>query len=308
MKFKIVIFGFGSMGQNHYNCIKNNFGLKEIVGLVDSKFNKKKTSGISLFKSINDLLKSNLDFNTAIIACPTKLHYSMTKKLIKLNKNVFVEKPLSSNLIQAEELYRLSKKKNVKLFTGHIERYNPVITELKKRIKKLSKKNKVTQISVNRVGISPSRDMYSNVSTDLMIHDIDVINYLLDKFPINSTINEKKIISKHRSDISSIILDYGDTTAHCYASWVTPTKERIMKVYCNDRIFRVDYIKQELQEIRNKVTKNSTTQSTKYIKLNWEEPLYHEHKFFRNFIMNRLKHDPYHAVNVIKILEKSKNI
>jgi predicted dehydrogenase len=164
----ISIIGLGLMGQNHlrviseFKDVKINYlydkNLKKIKKL-SKKYNLKYTS------NLKDILKSS---NAVIIASPTKTHYFYINYFLKTNINLFIEKPIVSNLKQALDLKK--KIKNKKLQCGFIERFNSVYLELSK----FFKKNNVINVNFIRTDKLSSRIKDVDVIHDLMIHDIDL--------------------------------------------------------------------------------------------------------------------------------------
>src|SRR3974377_2119248 len=125
---KIGILGCGHLGYFH---IKNLIELQkerndiEIIGVFDINGTKadkiNKEFNLKIFNSLDDFFDN---INTFIIVTPTTTHYDISKKAIGKNINAFIEKPITDNISDANELLNLANSKNVKIQVGHIERYN----------------------------------------------------------------------------------------------------------------------------------------------------------------------------------------
>ena len=137
---------------------------------------------------------------------------------------------------------------------GHIERFNPVVKELKKLIKK-GVLGKILLASARRVGPLQSRVNDVVIVVDSAIHDIDTIRYLIGKEPqavysktgcLNRTIYE---------DHAMIMLDFGESMASIEVNWFTPEKERTLVVTGSKAVAYIDYIRQGLTIINSRQKK-----------------------------------------------------
>lgn len=109
------------------------------------------------------------------IAVPTQLHEKVATDFLSTGVNVLLEKPIATTLDEAERIIDAAYKNDVILQLGHVERFNPAITELKK----IFEEEKPVLIEGRRMGPYPPRMSSIGVIIDLMIHDIDVVRYLL---------------------------------------------------------------------------------------------------------------------------------
>lgn len=142
------------------------------------------------------------------ICVPTCLHYEIAMECVDRGISVLLEKPITDNIDQASNLLEFSRKKNVRLLVGHIERFNPMVRRVKEIIG-VGQIGKVIAIIARRVGRIPPQIIDADVATDLAIHDIDICNYLLEDLPARVTKNGQRSLSKNRDDSVEFFLKYG---------------------------------------------------------------------------------------------------
>ena len=180
-KLNVAVIGVGSMGKNHAR-VYSEMGNVELVAISDADketaaamAKKYKTKQYTDYREM--LKKEKID---AVSVCvPTKLHKGIALDLIKSNVNVLVEKPIAADIEEAKSMISEAEKNKVKLMVGHIERFNPVVVELKKRIKG-NELGKIYKVHCTRMGPSVHRIYDVGVIIDLAIHEIDVLMYIID--------------------------------------------------------------------------------------------------------------------------------
>lgn len=169
---KISVVGLGQMGVNHLNNLLNikNINLISIYDKIkrkdlENKYNSKFSENIK--KVINNT-------DAIIIATPTTTHFKYFLKCSKKIKNIFIEKPLVTDIKQFKKILQITKKKKINLKVGYIERYNPTI----QLIKKILKKNKILNLDFIRTNNRQNKIKDTNIIFDIMTHDIDLALYL----------------------------------------------------------------------------------------------------------------------------------
>ena len=169
---KISVVGLGQMGVNHLNNLLNikNINLISIYDKIkrkdlENKYNSKFSENIK--KVINNT-------DAIIIATPTTTHFKYFLECSKKIKNIFIEKPLVTDIKQFKKILQITKKKKINLKVGYIERYNPTI----QLIKKILKKNKILNLDFIRTNNRQNKIKDTNIIFDIMTHDIDLALYL----------------------------------------------------------------------------------------------------------------------------------
>ncbi|KXK54966.1 MAG: oxidoreductase domain-containing protein [Chlorobi bacterium OLB5] len=124
---------------------------------------------IPAYGSLDEMLNV---IDALVIVTPTSTHFDIAKRALEKNIHLFIEKPVTSSLAEAEELSKIAGGKNVKIQVGHVERFNPALTAIDKfEIKPMF-------IESHRLAQFNPRGTDVSVIQDLMIHDIDIILHL----------------------------------------------------------------------------------------------------------------------------------
>ncbi len=248
---KIGLAGVGHLGKIHLKCLQNT--KFDLAGFYDTDTETRlaisKASGIFAFDSFEAML-DNVD--CVDIVCPTIYHYDIAKKAIEKGKHVFIEKPLTESLAQAEELVKLSSDRGVKVQVGHVERYNPAIRSLK-------------DISMNpgfieahRLAVFNPRGTDVSVVLDLMIHDIDIVLSLIKSKITDVRANGICIVSK-TPDICNARIEFeGGVVANLTASRISMKNMRKIRLFQSDAYISLDFLQKEAQVI--KINKDDGTE------------------------------------------------
>ncbi len=242
---KTAVVGAGNMGKHHARVYTELKG-SNLVAIVDTNGKAKedaKRLGCNFYKSCNELIENEKP-DAVSVCVPTSMHHKIASELIQAGVNVLIEKPISSSVSEANNLVDLSKKHNVKLMVGHIERYNPAVQKLKEIIK-AGQLGEITSLLARRVGLFPPQIKDMNVIIDLAVHDIDIFGYLLEKQPIEIFSNSGKAIG-NREDYASILLKYNGASGLIEANWITPVKIRLLNVTGTKGYAELNYITQNL--------------------------------------------------------------
>lgn len=252
---RVGVIGVGSMGQNHARVYFNH-DRAELVAVADPnpEFLKKvcrtyNTKGYSDYREMIE--KEGLDAVSVVV--PTKFHKEVTIFALSKGKHVLLEKPIASTEEEAREIIDCADKNKVTLMVGHIERFNPAILELKKRLPELGE---IYKIDVQRIGPFPARITDVGVVIDLSVHDIDVINYLINHHPTRIYAEIQRKLHPHHEDFVSALLryenDFGNEIAVTMTvDYLSPTKVRQIQVFGKKGMFKVNYLDQELYFYEN---------------------------------------------------------
>src|SRR3990167_4838740 len=133
-KIKIGVIGTGHLGKLHVKMFKQ-IQECEVTGIYDGNSQTVKDVAqefnVQAFDNLDDLLKN---IQAASIAVSTTAHHEVAKKCLEKNIHIFVEKPITSSISEAEELVQISSNRKLNLQVGHIERFNPAIISLERFI------------------------------------------------------------------------------------------------------------------------------------------------------------------------------
>jgi len=184
------------------------------------------------------------DIKAVAIATPNETHYEICKTAIESGKHVLVEKPITLDSKQGWELVRLAEENNLSLSVGHIFRFNNAIAEIKRLIKErfLGKIFLVDFTWTNQEKLFEGRD----VIFDLAPHMFDMMNFLLDKWPVEIS----TVASSHRNNVyetAHIHANFDDgLLASVYLSWVIPKKTRQLSLIGESRSMFVNAVGQQV--------------------------------------------------------------
>ncbi|MFC2083738.1 Gfo/Idh/MocA family protein [Bacteroidota bacterium] len=233
---RVGVVGTGHLGRLHAKFFKEIHNC-ELIGIYDinedTAYSVGKEYSLQVFKSLDELLP-NVDVLS--VASTTSSHYKIAKKAIKLQKNLFIEKPITSNIKQAEEIVELSKKKNVMIQIGHIERFNSALISLEKY--DLDPKF----IQTDRLAQFNPRGLDVAVVHDLMIHDIDIILSLVKSSVKDVHASGISVVSE-KIDIANARLEFENgAVANVTASRISQKKMRKMRMFQKDAYITLDFL------------------------------------------------------------------
>ena len=229
----IAVIGAGHLGEFHIKLLKSS-KLFNLIGFFDP--NKSRVKEIIDKYNINfieiDKISSLVD--AVIISTPTSFHYETAVKFLNNKKHVFVEKPITSTIEQANKLIEI--KKNNKLIgqVGHVERFNSAFLNIKNALNPMF-------IESHRLSSYPSRGTDVSVVLDLMIHDIDIVLSLVDSKITKISANGTKIISSS-PDIANARIEFENgCVANLTSSRLSLKKMRKMRVFQTDSYISLDF-------------------------------------------------------------------
>jgi predicted dehydrogenase len=240
-KVKVGVVGVGRLGQHHARMYADNPKC-ELIGVVD--IDKKAATRIATTYHTQSFFDHRylLDKVEAVsIAVPTVLHYEIGKAFLEHGIHALIEKPITQTVEEAHELIRIAKEKNLILQVGHIERFNPAIRKLRRIVKT------PWFIESSRLGPFEPRVKDIGVVLDLMIHDIDIILYLV-KSPIKSIEALGVPILTDKEDIANARIKFQNgCIANIVVSRVTPKEMRKIRIFQQDAYISIDYQKQSME-------------------------------------------------------------
>ncbi len=247
---KIAVIGVGHLGKHH---VEHFHTIKEVslVGVYDiDKSRSEKISnlyGIQSFDNI-DLLLNKVE--AVSIVTPTSEHKSVAIKCIEKKKHVFIEKPITSTVSDADELINLARKQKTLIQVGHIERLNPALLPLNEY------DINPRFIEIQRLAPYMERGNDVPVVLDLMIHDIDLVLTF-----VSSDIKDIKAtgisIMTNSVDIANARISFENgSVANLTSSRVAKDRVRKMKLFQQDLYITVDLL-MSLTEVYRAVDKGN---------------------------------------------------
>lgn len=250
---KAAVIGVGSIGQNHARVYRELADVK-LVAVSDNDEETAKRIGNRLAVDyVTDYVKLLDEYQPDLVSVsvPTVYHYDVALQAIERGIHVLVEKPIAATLEQADELIAAAKANNVKLTVGHIERFNPAIQELKRRID-AGEIGDVFRIQSRRMGPFPTRIRDVGVVIDLASHDVDIVRYILNT-DINRVFAETtgSIATDREDTLDAVLRCENNAIGTLNINWITPTKIRELTVTGTNGMFLVNYLTQEVYFYEN---------------------------------------------------------
>src|SRR5579875_116017 len=261
MRVKVAVVGAGAMGMNHLRVLRDfNEDEIELVGVADSleanlqrAVNRFHVAGFSDYRQMVEQTAPDL----VSVVVPTYLHFAVASYLLERGINVLLEKPMTSSTQEAMTLIELACARGVKLAIGHVERFNPAIIEVKRRLVG-GELGQLFHLHARRLGPFPPRIRDVGVTLDLATHDIDVMRYLADAEVTRVYAEtQQRIHATHEDVVLGILRFANQTVGMLDVNWLTPTKVRELSVTGERGMYLVNYLTQEVYFYENDYTPTS---------------------------------------------------
>lgn len=238
----VGVIGVGSLGQWHakvYAALET----AQLVGVHDENPERCRAIaaqyGTRAFESLDDLLPL---IQAASVVVPTVAHFRVASRLLQRGIHVLVEKPITDNADEAEQLVELAAERGAVLQVGHVERYNPVMAFLEQHLTRprFIEALRLAPFPPPRPGAMP-RGTEVSVVLDLMIHDLDLVLWWMGG-TVKSVDAFGGSVFTPAEDMASAILkfDHGGV-AHLTASRVAMKAARKMRLFAADGYASLDF-------------------------------------------------------------------
>lgn len=225
---KIALIGYGYWGPN---VARNLYKNKEydFAAICDKKperleiASKVYANAVSYIENYKEIME-NPEIEAVALAVETSAHYQLTKEALLAGKHVYVEKPFTDNVKEAEELFSIAQERRLKIHVDHIMVYHPVIKKIKEIIDS-GDMGELMYFDCSRINLGNIKNDVSSM-WDLSVHDLSIVDYLSDGAePVSVKAMGKKMYSQ-RESITFLNLDYDSFLANITSSWLSPIKER----------------------------------------------------------------------------------
>lgn len=243
---KVGVLGAGHLGKIHLRLL-NQSEKYDLIGFYDADIiNGKKVEaefGYRYFDNMNSLIEA---VDVIDIVTPTLSHYECAKKSIEQGKHIFIEKPITNTLEEAQELLDLEKKFNIKGQVGHVERFNPAFSAVKNAI------NQPMFIEAHRLAEFNPRGTDVPVVLDLMIHDIDAILSVVNSEVKQINASGVSVLSQS-PDIANARLEFENgCVANLTASRISLKNMRKSRFFQKDAYISVDFLEKKAEVVKMK--------------------------------------------------------
>lgn len=242
---KVAVIGAGMMGKNHMKTYKSLNGV-ELVGVYDIFPEAAKaateTFGIRAFSSMEEVAEN---VNAVSVVTTSVTHADVGEFFLNKGIHCMMEKPLACTEEECQRLISAAAKNNVVLLVGHIERFNPAVEQMGKL---LSDTSKIRSLTAQRMSAASGRITDVDVSMDLMIHDVEVIQSLVKSPVVNiQAASVKTKESPMGKDYITALLEFENgATANITASRITQARVRTLTVTTDTNYIDMDFINQSI--------------------------------------------------------------
>ncbi|MEP5256418.1 MAG: Gfo/Idh/MocA family oxidoreductase [Winogradskyella arenosi] len=243
---KAGVLGAGHLGKIHLRLL-NQSGKYDLVGFYDADPENAKRVveefGYTYFDSIDALIKA---VDVVDIVTPTLSHYECAKQAIKQGKHIFIEKPITNTVEEAETIRALVAEHGVKGQVGHVERFNPAFTGVKDQIKN------PMFIECHRLAEFNPRGTDVPVVLDLMIHDIDIILSVVQSTVTHISASGVSVVSE-TPDIANARIEFKNgCVANLTASRISLKNMRKTRFFQKDAYISVDFLEKKCEVVKMK--------------------------------------------------------
>jgi predicted dehydrogenase len=250
---RVALIGLGAMGRNHLRVLSDLDGVTlaavcdqdaEVVGAAGRKYS---VPGYNEW----DVMLSHERLDAAVVAVPTRFHLEAGLAALAHGLHVLVEKPIASNLDEGRQLIAAAASADRIFSVGHIERFNPAVRELQRRVT-AGEIGRIFQIQARREGPFPARIRDVGVVIDLATHDLDVM-YQLAGSEVQRLYaeTEQRIHTDHEDILNALLKFENGVLGVLQVNWLTPTKIREVSVLGERGMFVCNYLTQELTFFKN---------------------------------------------------------
>jgi predicted dehydrogenase len=180
------------------------------------------------------------------VAVPTRLHREVALAALEHRVATLVEKPIAADLEEGQAILAAAEEAGCQLMVGHVERFNPAVQELKRRLE-AGDLGRVFLARAERVGPFSQRTRDVGVVQDLATHDIDVMRFLLaSEVERVYAETEAGLRTEHEDLLSAVMRFRNGVVGLLEVNWLTSVKVRRLALVGEAGMFVVDYLTQEL--------------------------------------------------------------
>ncbi|WP_010249993.1 Gfo/Idh/MocA family protein [Myroides injenensis] len=243
---KVGVLGAGHLGKIHLRLL-NQSEKYNLVGFYDPfTENAEKVAaefGYRKFDTIEELIDA---VDVVDIVTPTLSHFDCAKLAIESGKHVFLEKPITTTVAEAEAIIALTEKHNVYGQVGHVERFNPAFRSV------VSKIENPMFIETHRLAEFNPRGTDVPVVLDLMIHDLDAILSVVNS-PVKHVSASGVAIISESPDIANARIEFENgCVANVTASRISMKNMRKTRFFQKDAYISVDFLEKTCEVVKMK--------------------------------------------------------
>jgi UDP-N-acetylglucosamine 3-dehydrogenase len=222
------LVGLGQMGRHHARVLGSLPGV-ELVGVVEpDPPTDRAADQLPIVATVDELLEEGVDL--AVVSVPTALHEPVAVQLAEAGVHALIEKPVAPDVAAARRIADAFTTAGLLACVGHIERYNPALQEMRRRLKN-GELGEIYQIATRRQGPFPARIADVGVVLDLATHDVDLTAWVADRPYVDLAARTAHRSGRQFEDLVAAVgtLSGGIVVNHL-VNWLSPLKERVTVV------------------------------------------------------------------------------
>ena len=242
-RIRLGVAGVGVMGEVHCRVAAQLIGRYELVGVHDSNTARAaavaRQFGVTAYETLDALLDR---VDALVVATPPSSHAALAIAALEAGRHVLVEKPIANDVADGERIAAAAKKAKRVCLIGHIERYNGTFREL---IAVLGDERPLS-VSARRLNYFAPRVTDTDVTIDLMIHDIDLILEIAGEPPSGVTATGLRVESDQLDHVEALLSFPSGIVSSLTASRITEDKIRRIDVVARGRYVSADLLRRTL--------------------------------------------------------------
>jgi UDP-N-acetylglucosamine 3-dehydrogenase len=248
-RLRAGLVGLGSMGRNHARLLRELPEVDFVAACDPAGDPEGRAGGVPIVPDVEALLAVGIDL--CIVAAPTAAHEEVATTLAAAGVACLIEKPLAGSVAAAQRIAASFASSGVLGAVGHVERYNPALRELRRRLED-GQLGAVHQIATRRQSPFPARIADVGVVLDLASHDLDLTSWVAQQRFQQVAAQTAHLSGREHEDLVAVVgaLDGGVVTSHL-VNWLTPFKERVTVVTGDQGCFVADTLTADLTFHRN---------------------------------------------------------
>ncbi len=243
---KIGVIGAGHLGKIHLRLLKE-IQTASLVGFFDhnSELAAKVAGefGVKAYASAEELIQ---ECEAVDIVTPTVVHFQYAMLALKMNKHVFIEKPITHTVDEGKKLVSVVREAGVKAQVGHVERFNPAFLAARSFL------SNPLFIETHRLAEFNPRGTDVSVVHDLMIHDIDIVLSVV-KSPVKKIFASGVAVVSDTPDIANARIEFDNgCVANLTSSRISLKNMRKSRFFQRDAYIAIDFLKKKSEVVRLK--------------------------------------------------------
>jgi predicted dehydrogenase len=221
------LVGYGQMGRNHARVLRQMPGV-ELIAIAEPAPQTVHAPGFVFVPDVEALIAAGIDL--AVVSVPTAAHESVALQLAAAGVHALIEKPVAPDVATSKRIADAFEAAGLVGCVGHIERYNPALQEMRKRLEQ-GEIGTIYQVATRRQGPFPSRIADVGVVLDLATHDIDLTGWVTQRSYLNLSARSANRSGREHEDLFAAIGSLeDDIVVNHLVNWLSPLKERVTVV------------------------------------------------------------------------------